>query len=129
MVQLINNETLVVHGVRSSRPDAGCIRLLGSSIINFLIRKITGLNIYDIGSPITLFDRKALETITLTTSTQRNPRLEAYLKLKNKLAIYNLRGSPSKKNPSHYKLTQLFKLSKTLLADAVHFKIKNTPRN
>jgi len=129
MMQLINSDTLVVHGVRSSRPDAGYIRLLGSTVINFLIRKVTGLNIYDIGSPITLFDRKALETITLTGSNQRNPRLEAYLKLRNKLAIYNVKGCTSKKTPSHYKLSQLLNLSRVLLSDAIHFKIKNTHRN
>ena len=120
MMKMINENIFAVHAVRSSRPGTSFFRLAGSVAINMLVRKITGLKVRDIGSPITLFDRKVFSILPLHPSSKNsNPRLQYYLRLNSKLTSYKLRQCSTSNGLSHYNLLQLIKTSYKLLESAM----------
>lgn len=123
MMKMINENIFAVHAVRNSRPGTSFFRLAGSAVINMLVRKITGLKVHDIGSPITLFDRKVFSIIPLFSSSKNsNPRLQYYLILNDKLTTYKLRQSATSNGSSHYSLLQLIKTSYNLLEAAINLR-------
>jgi undecaprenyl-phosphate 4-deoxy-4-formamido-L-arabinose transferase len=115
MVTLIDENTLAVHAVRKSRSDASIFRLTASFLVNLLVRSITGLKVKDIGSPISLLHRDALNLLPEISKKNTNPRLTAYLELGEKLTFYNLSAGADSKTPSHYKVVHLVSASWALL--------------
>lgn len=124
MIEMISENIFAVHAVRGSRPGTSFFRLAGSAVINMLVRKITGLKVHDIGSPITLFDRKVFSIIPLFTPNKNsNPRLQYYLRLNGRLTTYKLKKAATSNGSSHYSLFQLIKTGYKLLEAAI--KLRN----
>lgn len=119
MTSMINNQTLAVHAIRQSRPDTSIFRVAGSKVVNFMVRRLTGLKVEDIGSPITLFEREALKFFDEEqTKKNINPRLLCYIKLGDRLATYRLEREPEYKKGSHYKLGALIITGWNLIKNA-----------
>lgn len=131
LLALLNTNTHAVHGVRKHRSDANQVRMWGSKFINWLICRITGLRIDDIGSPICLFKK---EILTLLPSSEEerqiNPRLLCYFKLADQLSSYTLRSSAVKGEVSHYTTTEIIRTTWHLIRNALKLrKISRMDRN
>lgn len=123
MMEMLNAHVLAVHVVRGSRPGVSVLRRAGSSIVNFLVQRITGLNVRDIGSPVTLFDRRVLAMIPPAPAhRQINLRLRAYLMLGDRLTCFHLKTETRDANPSHYNLARLIQATWRLLRDALYLR-------
>ena len=123
MMAMINDTTPAVHAVRSQRSDLGAFRKLASRLVNIVVRKITGLSVPDIGSPITLFRKDVLQAIPGNTSGyQPNLRLRGYLFLGSRLCCYYLKNETHAESSSHYDARQLVVTSWRLLRDAIHLR-------
>ena len=123
MMAMVNEVTMAVHAVRSTRSNVSTFRRLASGVVNVLVRMITGLTVKDIGSPVTLFKKEVLAAIPQDASDhQPNLRLKAYLYLGERLACYPLKNAATTKAPSHYDLRQLIMTSWRLLRDAIYLR-------
>lgn len=119
MMSMLGGETLAVHGCREKRPDIGLARRVGSYFANRMVQQLTGLCVEDIGSPVTLFDRRLLTDIQPPPIPGINARLYTYLVLGSALATYNLKHGPAARMPSQYSLSSLIGLFVQLLCDSV----------
>lgn len=120
MLRLLSDEALAVHVVRKCRPGTGWFRRIASRSINFLVRNIMGLRIHDIGSPITLFDRKALDVLSdASPARQVHPRLQAYSRLGDRVICYELKNA-APGDRSHYNIIGLTIIAWKLIGDALH---------
>lgn len=130
MAAMLNAKTMAIHAVRTKRTDVGTFRKIASGTVNMLVRNITGLQVRDIGSPITLFKKEVLDMIPpASAGRQLNLRLHIYIELGTRLACYNLKNGTKNDTPSHYNLIHLIQTSWRLLRDAVQIRIRKTSRN
>lgn len=130
MVAMIDDMTLAIHAVRGEREDVGLFRQIASDIVNSFIRTITGLEVKDIGSPITLFKRDVLDMLPpISSGKQPNLRLRAYLILDDRLACYNLKAGATSSASSHYNLVHLIGTTWRLLRDAINIRLRHTMRS
>jgi hypothetical protein len=129
MTDMLNENIMAVHAVRTKRTDVGRFRKIASCVVNMLVRNITGLQVRDIGSPITLLKRDVLDMIPpASAGRQLNMRLRIYLELGNKLACYNLKNGTKNNTPSHYDLIHLIHTSWRLLRDAVQIRFHSASK-
>jgi len=119
MLGMLDDNTLAVHGVRSARPDANILRLMGSALANKMVQKTTGLCVEDIGSPVSLFDRKVLSMIP-QQHQNANIKLLGYLILGSRLGSYRLQGRAAENTASHYKLAGLAQQLLRLFNDCLY---------
>lgn len=133
MMGMINDHCWAVHGVRTQRADITSIRRQGSALANMVTSLITGLEVPDVGSPITLFSRRAINTLPLPSVKVVHARLYSYLMLGDRLAWHPLKcGSPANVG-SQYSLPRLSLLFLRLVMESIiarraigkHLKLKS----
>ena len=107
MMSMLGGDIVAVHGCREKRPDAGLSRRIGSRLANQMVRWLTGLRVDDIGSPVTLLERRLLVTLQPPPDTGVNARLYTYLMLGPALATYSLKHGTAARVPSQYSLPAL----------------------
>lgn len=123
MMGMINDQCWAVHGVRTRRDDMTAVRRLGSMLANTSSALITGLDVPDIGSPVTLFSRRAIATLPQPNVKAGHVRLHSYLLLGDKLAFHLLRdGSPAHAK-SQYSFLMLASLFLRLIWDSLMMRL------
>lgn len=123
MLSFMQHGYLLVHGVRSSRPDIGLLRRFGSILANKAVRLVSGVRIRDIGSAVALFHRSALDVLE-TLMQEGNPRLRLYHVLGDRVGFYPLMEGSIAGVPSQYRLTRLIAHFLALLRDSLVFRME-----
>ena len=119
---MLTGETLAVHGVRRTRPDAGIARRLASAAINFLVRRLTGITVKDIGCPITMFHRDTEKKLNQEINPEINPKIHIYMALGPSLKSYELKKGSVKVKQSHYSLLRLVITAAKLIKDCLYLR-------
>ncbi|WP_229149354.1 glycosyltransferase [Alcanivorax sp. 1008] len=119
MISLLSNKVWAVHGARSQRDDIGLLRRIGSHMANVMVQMITGLKVKDMGSPVTLLTRRALEEMRMPAGAAANPKIFGYIALGPALAVYTLTQGSVRHAPSQYSLISLTLLFAELLISSL----------
>ncbi|MDF1629950.1 MAG: glycosyltransferase [Alcanivoracaceae bacterium] len=119
MISLLSDKVWAVHGARSQREDIGRLRRVGSHMANFMVQTITGLKVKDMGSPVTLVTRRALEAMRMPAGAAANPRIFGYIALGPALAVHTLTKGTVRHAPSQYSLMSLALLFAGLLISSL----------
>jgi len=118
MLEKIRDGAAIVQGVRTSRANIGPLRRAGSLLANGMVRLITGLHIADVGCPMTLTSREAIDWMKQSSYPIGNPKLLAFLLFKDRLVWHPLPSIPEP-DQSHYTLGSLYGVFLHLMVDAV----------
>lgn len=119
MLEELQENTALIHGIRPNRQDIGPLRLFGSQIANTTVRTITGLKVPDLGSPVALLRPALVAPLMAETYRLRNPRLFLYTRLGPALRTFRLKNAPPAGNPSQYRLFTLISLFFQLIQDSI----------
>lgn len=114
----------LVHAARTTRPDAGPLRRIGSTLANLTVGLITGLRVTDLNSPMTLLRRTAAQDLLDSVGHIRNPRLYLYASLGPALSTYPLACGAPAGSPSQYRLFTLIALFFSLIRDSMEVRRK-----
>lgn len=60
MLKLVKDSNDVICGIRINRQDKLILRVVPSKIANYIARKISGINIHDLGCTLRVFDRRLI---------------------------------------------------------------------
>ena len=119
MLEELQENTALIHGIRPNRKDIGPLRLLGSRLANATVRAITGVKVSDLGSPVTLLRPSLVATAMGEANRLPNPRLFLYARLGPALRTFKLAGSAPPGTPSQYRLFTLITLFFQLVQDSI----------
>src|SRR5690606_12493928 len=119
MLEEMQESTVLIHGIRSNRQDISLLRALGSQLANTIVRINTGLEVADIGSPVTLLRRDMVLPLMGEPDQSGNPRLFLYMRLGSALRTFTLRSTPPPRSTSQYTLFALIKLFFQLIQDSL----------
>ena len=108
----------IVHCVRCTRPDIGLVRRLGSAVLNGLVRRITGLRIADLQSPMMLLSPTVLAALPKALEKPGNPRLYLYSLFRERIASVPVNVTLTAGHRSHYTLLMLTGLAFRVIGDA-----------
>ena len=108
----------IVHCVRRQRPDIGPLRRLGSRLVNMLLRRITGLQVPDLQSPMMLLSARVLASLPQAMAHPGNPRLYLYREFRHRIVCLPVDVRLPPDHRSHYTLAHLARLAVQVVADA-----------
>ena len=124
MLDQLDDNTILLHGVRSRRADVGLVRRIGSHLANVIVSTLTGIQTADLGSPIALLQAARIQPILDEGAEAANPRLYLYARLGNAARSYPLENGAQKGVPSQYRLFTLVALFFRLIRQSIEIRQK-----
>jgi len=119
LLALLGDNCCLVHGARAQRQALSLFRRISSRLANRLFRVVTGLAVDDIGSPVTLITRAALDALPPLDGSPGRNKLFAYSTLKAQMRTYYLKNAPAPGVQSEYSLPDLIGVFIKLLRDSI----------
>lgn len=119
LLSLLGDNCCLVHGARAHRQGLSLFRRLSSHLANWLFRAVTGLAVDDIGSPVTLITRAALDGLPPLDGSPGRNKLFAYSRLKAQMRVYYLKNAPAPDVQSEYSVIDLVGVFRKLLRDSI----------